>query len=300
MSEKLGLPWPQVVLHVVNSQVDEFEELLFAASAISVTFLDDKDQPVLEPAPGEVRLWDELQLVSLFPQGMAEADVQSTVCNLLKIEQLPKGSFSMIPDQQWERVWMDQFKPMKFGEKLWICPTHLDVVDPTAINLRLDPGLAFGTGTHATTALCLDWLDENAGMLANKKIVDFGCGSGVLAVAALLLGADKVLATDIDPQAIQASNDNALLNNVAHRMDLVLTTDLVDNQCDILLANILFQPLCELMGMFSGMMLSGATIVMSGVLKEQVPTLIEHYADNFDLHTIEIRDGWARVSGERR
>lgn len=300
MSEKLGLPWPQVVLHVVNSQVDEFEELLFAAGAISVTFLDDKDQPVLEPAPGEVRLWDELQLVSLFPQGMAEADVQSTVCNLLKIEQLPKGSFSMIPDQQWERVWMDQFKPMKFGEKLWICPTHLDVVDPTAINLRLDPGLAFGTGTHATTALCLDWLDENAGMLANKKIVDFGCGSGVLAVAALLLGADKVLATDIDPQAIQASNDNALLNNVAHRMDLVLTTDLVDNQCDILLANILFQPLCELMGMFSGMMLSGATIVMSGVLKEQVPTLIEHYADNFDLHTIEIRDGWARVSGERR
>lgn len=300
MSEKLGLPWPQVVLHVVKSQVEACEESLFAAGAISVTYLDDKDQPVLEPAPGEVRLWDELQLVSLFPQGMSQADVESAVTSVLKIEELPRDSFSMVQDQQWERAWMDQFKPMRFGDRLWICPTHLDVVDPSAINLRLDPGLAFGTGTHATTALCLDWLDEHAGELVDKKIVDFGCGSGVLAIAALLLGANKVLATDIDPQAIQASNDNAVLNNVSQRMDLVLTADLVDNQCDILLANILFQPLCELMELFSGMMLSGATIVMSGVLKEQVPTLIDRYADNFDLHTIEIRDGWARVSGERR
>lgn len=300
MSEKLGLPWPQVVLHVVKSQVEACEESLFAAGAISVTYLDDKDQPVLEPAPGEIRLWDELQLVSLFPQGMSQADVESAVTSVLKIEELPRDSFSMVQDQQWERAWMDQFKPMRFGDRLWICPTHLDVVDPSAINLRLDPGLAFGTGTHATTALCLDWLDEHTGELAAKKIVDFGCGSGVLAIAALLLGADKVLATDIDPQAIQASSDNAVLNNVAQRMDLVLTADLVDNQCDILLANILFQPLCELMELFSGMMLSGATIVMSGVLKEQVPTLIDRYADNFDLHTIEIRDGWARVSGERR
>ncbi len=300
MSLSQGLPWPQVVLHAVNSQVEEFEEQLFEAGALSVTFLDDKDQPVLEPAPGEVRLWDELQLVALFPQSLLEEEVERAICSVMKLEQLPKDSFSLVPDQQWERAWMDQFKPMKFGEKLWICPTHLDVVDPNAINLRLDPGLAFGTGTHATTALCLDWLDEHKSELKDKSIIDFGCGSGVLAIAALLLGANRVLGTDIDPQAIQASNDNALLNNVAERMDLVLAADLVDNQYDILLANILFQPLCELMEKFSGMMLSGATIVVSGVLQEQVTTLIENYADKFDLHTIEIRDGWARVSGERR
>ncbi|MCB1754502.1 MAG: 50S ribosomal protein L11 methyltransferase [Gammaproteobacteria bacterium] len=291
------MPWPQILLHVSREEVETAEQALFEAGALSVSFLDENDQPVLEPAPGEVRLWDELQLVALFAQGETASAVKTAVCRALGVDSLPDNAFSLVPDRQWERVWMDRFQPMKFGRRLWVCPTHLEPPEPEAVNLRLDPGLAFGTGTHATTALCLEWLDSAE--LEGKRLLDFGCGSGVLAIAALLLGASAVAATDIDPQAMQASRSNAELNRVDGQLNLVLAQELVDNQYDILLANILFQPLCELRDLFAGILPANATIVMSGILEEQVSSLQAHYSGLFKLDTVITRDGWARVSGTR-
>ena len=297
MTDEAGLPWPQILLHVSREEVETAEQALFEAGALSVSFLDENDQPVLEPAPGEVRLWDELQLVALFAQGETASAVKTAVCRALGVDSLPDNAFSLVPDRQWERVWMDRFQPMKFGRRLWVCPTHLEPPEPEAVNLRLDPGLAFGTGTHATTALCLEWLDSAE--LEGKRLLDFGCGSGVLAIAALLLGASAVAATDIDPQAMQASRSNAELNRVDGQLNLVLAQELVDNQYDILLANILFQPLCELRDLFAGILPANATIVMSGILEEQVSSLQAHYSGLFKLDTVITRDGWARVSGTR-
>lgn len=298
MTQTSGLPWPQVIINVPVSHAEETEAAFFDAGALSVTYLDEEDEPVLEPAPGEIRLWEKLQVVALFEQGRAEADVREAVCNCLQLEALPEGAFSLVEDQQWERAWMDQFGPMRFGDRLWICPTHCEPEDRSAVNLRLDPGLAFGTGTHATTALCLQWLDR--ARLRGRSVLDFGCGSGVLAIAALLLGADSADGTDIDPQAMQASHENALLNNVAESLSLVSSEDLADNQYDIIIANILFQPLCELKPVFAELLPAGGELVMSGILEEQVDDLLDHYADEFQIDSVECLDGWARVTGQRR
>ncbi|MDO6459969.1 50S ribosomal protein L11 methyltransferase [Granulosicoccaceae sp. 1_MG-2023] len=298
MTKTGGLPWPQVVINVPLAHAEETEAAFFDAGALSVTYLDEEDQPVLEPAPGEVRLWDKLQVVALFEQGRPEAEVREVVCNCLQLDELPEGAFTLVEDEQWERAWMDQFGPMRFGSRLWICPSHCEPEDPDAVNLRLDPGLAFGTGTHATTALCLQWLDS--ARLRGRSVLDFGCGSGVLAIAALLLGAASAQGTDIDPQAMQASHENALLNNVAESLSLVSAEDLADNQYDIIVANILFQPLCELKSVFAAHLPSGGELVMSGVLEEQADELLEHYADDFRIDSVECLDGWVRVVAQRR
>ncbi len=292
------MPWPQLVLHVSREAAEITEEALFEAGALSVTFLDENDDPVLEPAPGEIRLWDELQAVALFAQGVSKQQISLSVCPLLGLEHLPENAFSFLEDQVWERAWMDSFKPMRFGERLWICPTHHEPVDSSAINLRLDPGLAFGSGTHATTALCLEWLAR--ANIVDKTVLDFGCGSGVLAIAALLLGADRVAATDIDSQAMQATEDNAKLNEVRDKLTLVSADELVNNQYDILIANILYQPLLELRKLFSDLLPLGSTIVMSGILQEQSSLLLAEYSDYFEFDEPNVRDGWACLSGRRR
>lgn len=292
------MPWPQLVLHVSREAAEITEEALFEAGALSVTFVDKNDDPVLEPAPGEIRLWDELQAVALFAQGVSKQQISLSVCPLLGLEQLPENAISLLEDQVWERAWMDSFKPMKFGERLWICPTHHEPLDSSAINLRLDPGLAFGSGTHATTALCLEWLAR--ANIVDKTVLDFGCGSGVLAIAALLLGADRVAATDIDSQAMQATEDNAKLNEVRDKLTLVSADELVNNQYDILIANILYQPLLELRELFSDLLPSGSTIVMSGILQEQSSLLLAEYSDYFEFDEPKVKDGWACLSGRRR
>ena len=297
MSDSQTAPWPQLVLHVNRSEAQATEDALFAAGALSVTFLDKNDDPVLEPAPGEVRLWNELQAVALFAQGTGRREINDALCPLLEVDELPEGSFGLLHDQIWERAWMDRFEPMRFGDKLWICPTHHEPVDSSAVNLRLDPGLAFGSGTHATTALCLQWLDQ--ANLSERHVLDFGCGSGVLAIAALLLGASQATATDIDPQAMQATRDNATLNQVGELLTLVTADELVNNQYDILIANILFQPLLELQPLFAKVLRPGAHIVLSGILREQATGLEAAYSRDFEFDEPEFMEDWVRLSGRR-
>jgi ribosomal protein L11 methyltransferase len=250
-----------------------------------------------EPKPGEVLLWPDTQVVGLFE---ADADMKRILGRLAKAKVLgPDFTYKLEPleDKDWEREWMDNFHPMQFGERLWICPSWRDVPDPSAVNVMLDPGLAFGTGTHPTTALCLRWLDGID--MTDKTVVDFGCGSGILALAALKLGAKRVVGIDIDPQALQATKENARRNGVEDRLDVFLPENQPVLEADVVVANILSGPLLELREVITGYCKSDGLIVLSGILAEQVPTIEQAYANDISLEPSAIDGEWARVSGRK-
>ncbi len=207
-----------------------------------------------------------------------------------------RHKIEQIEDKDWEREWMANFHPMRFGERLWICPSWRDVPDPDAVNVMLDPGLAFGTGTHPTTSLCLTWLDGLD--LAGKTVIDFGCGSGILAIAALKLGASQAIGIDIDPQAIQASRDNAERNGVADRLSLYLPHQQPENlQADVVVANILAGPLRELAPLISVLPKSGGHLGLSGVLESQAESVCEAYVAHFALDPVAVKEEWCRITG---
>ena len=194
---------------------------------------------------------------------------------------------------------MDNFHPMRFGERLWIVPSWHAAPEPDAVNLLLDPGLAFGTGTHPTTSLCLQWLD--AQQLQGKTLIDFGCGSGILAIAGLLLGAEHAVGTDIDIQALEASRDNAQRNQVADdRFDLYLPEQMPDTPADVLVANILAGPLVSLAPRLASLVKPGGLLALSGILAEQTDEILQAYRDDFELDPVANQEGWIRVSGRRR
>ncbi len=212
---------------------------------------------------------------------------------------LPEHHVEEIADQDWERSWMDNFQPMRFGRRLWIVPSWHAAPEPDAVNLLLDPGLAFGTGTHPTTALCLEWLDGQE--LAGRQVLDFGCGSGILAIAALLLGAERAVGTDIDPQALEASRDNASRNGIEPaRFPVYLPADLPQRQADVLVANILAGPLVSLAPQLTGLVRPGGLLALSGILAEQAEEVRAAYSAHFDLDPTAEREGWIRISGRRR
>jgi len=210
-----------------------------------------------------------------------------------------RHKIEQIEDKDWECEWMDNFHPMRFGERLWICPSWRDVPDPDAVNVMLDPGLAFGTGTHPTTSLCLSWLDGLD--LQGKTVIDFGCGSGILAIAALKLGAAQAIGIDIDPQAIQASRDNAERNGVADRLSLYLPHQQPENlQADVVVANILAGPLRELAPLIGVLPKAGGHLGLSGVLASQAESVCEAYAERFALDAVAEKEEWCRITGVRR
>ncbi len=289
------MPWLQLTIHIDQSLNDKAEQALLDAGALSVTLKDAEDNPVLEPAPGETPLWNKIILTGLF-----EADINTDNLKQQIREQLSADiplKLEPLEDKDWIRAWMDNYNPMQFGERLWVCPKHIEPPEPDAVNLMLDPGLAFGTGTHPTTALCLQWLD-GAG-LNNKNILDFGCGSGVLAIAALMLGAQHCDATDIDPQALQATEDNAKENSVIDKLDAMKPEQLPDQQYDIVLANILAGPLVDLASQLASYTKSGGDIVLSGILESQANEIISAYSQWFDLDTPVVQDEWVRISGRK-
>ena len=304
--------WLQVSVDGVRESAETLEQWLFDAGALSVTLIDSVDDEqlshaVLEPVPGEVRLWADVTLVGLFAQASIESEVQASLHNTAVsagVSPLPAYQMQRLPDQVWERTWMDSFKPMRFGHRLWICPIQTQAVDIDAVTLKLDPGLAFGTGTHATTAQCLEWLGEQTKddlqPLKGKTVIDFGCGSGVLAIAALLLGADHAWAVDIDEQALQATGQNAATNEVSDRLSIGQPDILSDVVVDIVLANILFQPLMELANSLSKRVRTGGSLVMSGILQEQMEPLRMRYNDDFLFAKGQCSDGWALMSATRR
>ncbi|WP_407314849.1 50S ribosomal protein L11 methyltransferase [Pseudomonas sp. nanlin1] len=292
------MPWLQVRLAISPEQAETYEDALLEIGAVSVTFMDAEDQPIFEPDLNTTPLWSHTHLLALF-----EADTQAEPVfahlQLLTGAPLPEHHAEVIADQDWERSWMDNFHPMRFGERLWIVPSWHAAPEPNAVNLLLDPGLAFGTGTHPTTALCLEWLDSQP--LAGCQVLDFGCGSGILAIAALLLGAQLAVGTDIDVQALEASRDNAGRNGIAdERFPLYLPESLPPLQADVLVANILAGPLVSLAPQLSGLVKSGGRLALSGILAEQGEEVAAAYAKDFELDPIANRDGWVRISGRRR
>ena len=291
------MPWLQLRIDTSAELAEQVGGMMSANGAQAVTFVDAKDTPMYEPKPGEVMLWPDTQVVGLFD---ATDDMPAIIKRLEKARVLGKDfkyRLEPLEDKDWEREWMDNFHPMKFGERLWICPSWRDVPEPDAVNVMLDPGLAFGTGTHPTTALCLRWLDGIE--VAGKTVVDFGCGSGILAIAALKLGAKEVIGIDIDPQALQASVDNAQRNQVADRLKVFLPADQPSLQADIVMANILSGPLLELQDVITGYCKADGLLVLSGILAEQVERIEQAYARAITLDTSAIDQEWARVSGRR-
>lgn len=292
------MPWLQLRLAITPEQAEPMEDLLLGLGAVSVTFMDAEDQPIFEPDLGTTPLWQHTHLLALFE---ADTERQPLLDLLQQLWQqpLPEYQFEDIADQDWERSWMDNFQPMRFGRRLWIVPSWHEAPDSQAVNLLLDPGLAFGTGTHPTTALCLEWLDGQD--VRGQNAIDFGCGSGILAIAALLLGAERVTGTDIDPQALEASRDNAQRNGIAdERFPLYLPEAMPAEPADLLLANILAGPLVSLAPQLSSLVRPGGRIALSGILAEQTEEILAAYRDAFELDPVAEKDGWIRVTGVRR
>ncbi|THG70587.1 50S ribosomal protein L11 methyltransferase [Pseudomonas sp. A-1] len=292
------MPWLQVRLAITPDQAAELEDQLLELGAVSVTFMDAEDQPIFEPDLGTTPLWSHTHLLALFEDG-TDGDAVLAHLGLLRGGELPEHQVERIEDQDWERSWMDNFQPMRFGQRLWIVPSWHQAPEPDAVNLLLDPGLAFGTGTHPTTALCLEWLDGQD--LAGCTVLDFGCGSGILAIAALLLGAPQAVGTDIDPQALEASRDNADRNGIdPARFPVYLPADLPPQPADVVVANILAGPLVQLAPTITALVKNGGRLALSGILAEQAEEVRAAYAGAFDLDPTAVKDGWVRISGVRR
>ncbi|ANB52689.1 ribosomal protein L11 methyltransferase [Aeromonas veronii] len=290
------MPWIQIRINATAKTADKVSNMLLGRGAQAVTFMDAKDVPVYEPMPGETPLWGETEVMGLFD---AETDPAPTIAFFQQIFGEDVGyKVEQLEDKDWVREWMDHFHPMQFGERLWICPSWRDVPNPDAVNVMLDPGLAFGTGTHPTTALCLQWLDGLD--LSGKTVVDFGCGSGILGIAALKLGAARVIGIDIDPQAIQASRDNAARNGVADQIELYLPADQPqDFEADVVVANILAGPLRELAPLIAGHGKAGSLMALSGVLESQAPELETIYGQWFEMDPTAVKEEWCRLSGRK-
>ncbi|KTD38923.1 ribosomal protein L11 methyltransferase [Legionella nautarum] len=284
--------WYQLQIeHCPRDEVDIISEELEELGALSITLTDKNDDPVLEPAPGTTPLWPEIIINALYANcqdaGLARSSLSSQYQHL-------SYSIHELADQDWERVWMDDFKPQRFGQRLWICPSWLEPPEPNAVNLILDPGLAFGTGTHPTTSLCLSWLDQAD--LTDKTAIDYGCGSGILALAALKLGAAKVQAVDIDEQALQATQNNALNNAVNSQQLSIGFPQNLEKPVDVLIANILLAPLLDLGSKFRELLKDTGVLVVSGILDEQALPLISAYKADFRHHSSMNLEGWSLLT----
>jgi ribosomal protein L11 methyltransferase len=274
----------------------EVEAACFACEASAVTFVDSHDDPILEPLPGEFRLWPATRVQALFESATTERLVQTLSAALgVAPTQIQARK---VAERVWEREWLKDFHAMRFGTRLWICPHHEEVADPNAVIVKMDPGLAFGTGTHPTTALCLEWLDR--GPVAGSRVIDYGCGSGVLAVAAARLGAIEAHCFDIDPQALIATADNAAANAVSPRVRLHTTPESLPQGVDILLSNILSGPLCELAPRFAALVRPGGDLILAGLMEQEVSDVTRAYSACFDMCPFGQRDGWVGLYGRRR
>ncbi len=329
------MSWLEVKIRSHREGAEALELLLENAGAVSVTLVDAEDEPLFEPGPGETPLWNHVVLTGLFPQGTDPPVLQTQLATAWAPSPLPSLRFTELPEQDWVRAWLDDFKPMRFGERLWVCPSwwladgsdatvwtppaadaaaweerHADLLKDiqhkgTAV-LRLDPGLAFGTGTHPTTSLCLQWLD--AQKLTGLTLVDYGCGSGILGLAALLLGAGTVYGVDNDPQALTATTENCRKNRVdSARFPLYLPdawnhaiaakeVGLVDG----MIANILAKTLIQLAELLSLHVKGGGWILLSGILHQQASAVVEAYTPWFSDFSTSVDGDWVRITATRR
>ncbi len=293
------MSWIQVRLETTAEHAENLEDLLLQAGACAVTLQDAQDQPVYEPELGTTPLWNKTVVIGLFDAQVATDEIIPFLQNHAGLTPFPRHKIELVEDKDWEREWMTHFHPMQFGDRLWVCPSWKEVPDPDAVNLMLDPGLAFGTGTHPTTALCLRWLDQQAD-LHGKEVIDYGCGSGILAIAALLLGARSTVGVDLDPQALEATLENAKRNHIPlNKLSVFLPDDEPAEQSDVVLANILAGPLIQLAPKLASLTREGGTIALSGILAEQAEEVVNTYQQWFDMEAPVTFDGWAMLYGKR-
>ena len=291
------MPFLELSFDLKRLEPQVAEAACFACGASAVTFVDAHDDPVLEPLPGEFRLWPATRVQALFtassePQRLARAlsGALGIGVELIRAQQ--------IADRMWEREWLKDFHAMRFGRRLWVGPQHEPIEEPGAIVVRMDPGLAFGTGTHPTTALCLEWLDRN--LVSGARLIDYGCGCGILAVAAVKLGAQLAHCFDIDPQALIATRANADANGIGARVRICDAADCLPNGVDVLIANILCEPLCDLAPRFASLVRLGGELVLAGIMEAQVSDVTRAYRACFDMHAFGHQEGWVGLCGWRR
>lgn len=291
--------WLELHLQIPSAQAEAVEAALEDVGALSVTLLDAYDDPVLEPAPGTRPLWPHVIAVGLFAEDTDPLELLIALEGVLSAELLATARFARVDDRDWTRAWMDGYRPMRFGRRLWVVPSgHPDPDQADAVLLRLDPGLAFGSGTHPTTALCLTWLD---GMdWQGERLLDFGAGSGILAIAGLKLGAGTALAIDNDPQALVACADNAARNGVGDRLQIRDSAAGPPPLCDRLVANILLKPLLQLAPQLAAAVRPGGKAVFSGLLAEQEGEFVQRYRAWFDDLQVEHSGDWIAVSARRK
>ena len=295
------MPWLQIKIPTTPDHTDLLEDALLLAGCQAVTLLDSKDQPVFEPIRGTTPLWQQTTIQGLFEHDIDAASLVEQMQQLITDQQLTAGKIltEIVEDKDWEREWMSNFQPIECGQRLWIVPSWTEAPNANAVNLKLDPGLAFGTGTHPTTFLCLQWLDEK--IQGGESVLDYGCGSGILGLAALLLGAKKMHGLDIDPQALVATENNAATNNIDASQYSVTTEPAdLEPQYDMVVANILAGPLCDLSEQIVARLKQGGPLVLSGILSYQAETVIDAYKNWIQFDPVTELDGWVRLSGVRR
>jgi len=297
------MPWVQLTLSSSPGNSEFLEDMLLLCGAGAVSMLDGADQPVFEPIKGTTPLWQDTQVMGLF-EADTDADAlldylgngwKATFANA----PFPNYKLEILEDKDWERQWMDRFEPLKFGSRLWVCPSWKPVPDPMAVNLMLDPGLAFGTGSHPTTALCLQWIAEQDWQ--GKTVIDYGCGSGILAIGAMLMGAKRVLGVDNDTQALTATKDNAQRNGIAAQaIPVFLPENTPKEAVDVMLANILAGPLIDMAAHLAELTKARGLITLSGILEQQADAVVKAYSPWFDMHTVASKDEWVRIDGIKR
>lgn len=297
------MPWLQLFVDTHRDQITVIEDALLKAGAASVTLQEhipqgQQEKPILEPALGETPLWDHSRVTGLFD---ADCDTEK-VLNVVKgqVAPLPKMLWEQLEDKDWEREWMDNYHPIQCAEKLWICPSWQSPPDPDAVNLLLDPGLAFGTGTHPTTFLCMQWLAQQN--INDLDVIDYGCGSGILGITTLLLGAKKVTGIDIDPQALLASHENVKRNGLEIEqfpVYLPQQKESKDSSADMVLANILAGPLVELSDILISSLKVDGLICLSGILAKQAKQVEQAYSHKIAFEARAEKEGWVRLSGRR-
>ncbi|KPJ87761.1 MAG: ribosomal protein L11 methyltransferase [Gammaproteobacteria bacterium SG8_11] len=292
------MPWLQLSLKSTERNAETLSDLLTELGAASVTLRDAADQPLYEPPPGATPLWNNIEVIALFDADQAVDPIIQALGDALAPAPVPEWKLEPLEDKDWQNEWIKHFQPMQFGRRLWICPSWTSPPDSEAVNILLDPGLAFGTGTHPTTALCLQWLDEN--ISGGETLVDFGCGSGILALAAAKLGASQVWAVDNDPQALLACRANAEKNQLTQHISLCAPEELNLASVDIIIANILANPLLQLAPRFAELLKPGGHLVLSGILGNQVEMIDTRYREWFRLERPVQQDDWVRLDGVKK
>ena len=290
--------WKQISFEVKKSETDLVSEVLMGLGSISITYSDALDDAIYEPPVGQTPLWDNVKVNALFSSEVNQKSIEtsiSDICNIVVIDTVT------LKDRVWEEECQKDFPSMRFGKRLWVCPSWdtESILSNDSIVIHMDPGLAFGTGTHQTTSLCLEYLDSNPPK--NLRVIDFGCGTGILAIAAAKFGAKSVIAIDNDPQAVLSSKENVAKNKCENTITTIHLIDQEsDNKCDLLIANILANPLVELEPLFSDLVHTKGMLLLSGILKEQVDRVVKCYSINFSNIEVANKGEWFRISGKRK